>query len=132
MAARSVGRDLFKGRHPERGIIILCVRCYLSDKLGSRDPVENRAASELKSAGAMPRRVRVRLSRHLNNVIEQDHRRVQQRLRPMPGFERFDHAAVTTSGIELARKIKKGQFKTRQVAGRRATVPEIWAALTAA
>jgi transposase-like protein len=48
----------------------------------------------------------------LNNLIEQDHRRVKQRVRPMLGFKRFDNAAVTISGIELAEKIKKGQFKT--------------------
>ena len=30
----------------------------------------------------------------------------------MLGFKRFDHAAVTISGIELAEKIKKGQPKT--------------------
>jgi hypothetical protein len=35
----------------------------------------------------------------------------------MLGFKRFDHAAVTISGIELAEKIKKGQFQDGQ-AGR--------------
>src|SRR5205085_2478793 len=40
------------------------------------------------------------------------HRRVKQRIRPMLGFKRFDNAAITISGIELAEKIKKGQFKT--------------------
>jgi hypothetical protein len=30
----------------------------------------------------------------------------------MLGFKRFDHAAITISGIELAEQIKKGQFKT--------------------
>jgi transposase-like protein len=48
----------------------------------------------------------------LNNLIEQDHRGVKQRVRPMLGFKRFDNAAVTIGGIELAEKIKKGQFKT--------------------
>ena len=57
-------------------------------------------------------RVKVRSSQYLNNLIEQDHRRVKQRIRPMLGFKRFDHAAVTISGIELAEKIKKGQFSS--------------------
>jgi transposase-like protein len=52
----------------------------------------------------------------LNNLVEQDHRRVKQRIRPMLGFKRFDHAAVTVSGIELAEKNKKGQFKTGKLA----------------
>ena len=92
----------------------------------------HRAVAELKSEGMLPGRVRVRSSKYLNNVIEQDHRRIKQRVRPMLGFKRFDYAAVTISGIELAQKIKKHQFKTGKLAGRSATVPEIWAAVLAA
>jgi len=62
----------------------------------------------MKEDGELPRRVKVRSSQYLNNLIEQDHRRVKQRIRPMLGFKRFDHAVVTISGIELAEKIKKG------------------------
>jgi hypothetical protein len=32
----------------------------------------------------------------------------------MLGFKRFDHAVVTIRGIELAEKIKKGQFQDWQ------------------
>jgi transposase-like protein len=46
----------------------------------------------------------------LNNLIEQDHRRVKQRIYPMLGFKKFAHAIITISGVELAQKIKKGQF----------------------
>ena len=35
-------------------------------------------------------------------------------------------------GIELAEKIKKGQFKFGKLGGRRATLPEIWRAALAA
>jgi hypothetical protein len=35
---------------------------------------------------------------------------------------------VFIGGIELAEKIKKWQFKIGQLAGRRATMPEIWQA----
>ena len=38
-----------------------------------------------KDSGELPKRVRVRSSKYLNNLIEQDHRRIQQRLRPMLG-----------------------------------------------
>src|ERR1700731_2556955 len=55
----------------------------------------HRAVRELKAEGRLPRRVRVRSSKYLNNMIEQDHRRIKQRTRPMLGFKRFDHAAVT-------------------------------------
>jgi transposase-like protein len=45
----------------------------------------------------------------LDHLVEQDHRRVKQRIDPMPGFKKFRNAAVTFSGIELAQKIKKGE-----------------------
>ena len=50
----------------------------------------------------------------------------------MLGFKRFDHAAVTISGIELAGKIRKGQFKTGKLGGCRATMSELWRAALAA
>ena len=53
----------------------------------------------------------MRTSRYLNNLVEQDHRRVKQRVRPMLGFKRFATAEVTLTGIELMQKIRKGQFE---------------------
>ena len=70
----------------------------------------HRAVAQLKEVGTLPRRVRIRSSQYLNNVVEQDHRRIKQRIRPMLGFKRFETAAVTIRGIELAEKIKKNQF----------------------
>src|SRR3954447_11172931 len=64
--------------------------------------------------------------------IEQDHRRVKQRIGPMLGFKRFDSAAVTISGIELAAKIRKEQFKVGKLPDRPTTVPAIWTAVVAA
>ena len=92
----------------------------------------HRAVREMKEDGELPQRVRVRSSQYLNNLIEQDHRRVKQRIRPMLGFKRFDHAVVTISGIELAEKIKKGQFKTGKLGGAEATMSELWNAALAA
>lgn len=92
----------------------------------------HRAVRELRAEGSMPKRIRVRSSKYLNNGIEQDHRRVKQRIRPMLGFKRFQTAAVTISGIELAAKIRKQQFKVGNLSGRPKTIPEIWAAVIAA
>jgi transposase-like protein len=91
----------------------------------------HRAVRELKAEGRMPKRVRVRSSKFLNNAVEQDHRRVKQRIGPMPGFKRFDTAAVTISGIELAASIRKHQFKIAKLPGRPKTIPAIWAAMAA-
>jgi hypothetical protein len=77
----------------------------------------------------MSRRVRIRSSKYLHNVVEQNHCPVKQRIGPMLGFKRFDPATITIRGIELAEKIKKTQFKIGKLARRSATVLTIWAAL---
>ncbi len=58
----------------------------------------------------LPDNLIVRANRYLSNIIEQDHRRVKQRVRPMLGFKCFDHATITITGIELVQQIQKGQF----------------------
>jgi transposase-like protein len=68
----------------------------------------------------------------LNNLIEQDHRRIKQRVRPMLGLKRFETAAVTIRGIELAEKIKKQQFNLKLLAGSPTAAAQIWAAVLAA
>ena len=92
----------------------------------------HRAVAKLKEVGTLPRRVRVRSCKYLNNVVEQDHRRIKQRIRPMLGFKRFETAAVTIRGIELAEKIKKQQFNLKPLTGKAITAPDIWAAVLAA
>jgi transposase-like protein len=92
----------------------------------------HRAITELQSAGTITRHLRVRSSKYLNNVVEHDHRRIKQRIRSMIGLKRFDTAAVTIRGIELLEKIRKHQFKTKNLSGKNATAPEIWDAVLAA
>ncbi|HEY1949960.1 MAG TPA: DDE-type integrase/transposase/recombinase [Bryobacteraceae bacterium] len=92
----------------------------------------HRAVADLKEDGELPNRVLLRSSKYLNNLIEQDHRRIKQRLRPMLGLKSFRTAAVVIGGIELAEKIKKQQFKIGPLGGSKATKPEIWQAALAA
>ena len=54
--------------------------------------------------------VKIRCCQYLNNVVEQDHRRVKGRLRPMLGFKTFYNTRRVIIGIELAPKIHKRQF----------------------
>jgi transposase-like protein len=79
-------------------------------------PATHTAISPLKAAEVLPHQTKVRTSKYLNNLIEQDHRRVKQRVYPMLGFKRFINAAITISGIELVQKIRKGQFNTLGIA----------------
>jgi transposase-like protein len=83
---------------------------------GSR--ASHRAVAELKAEGVLPAQTLVRVSKYLNNMIEQDHRKAPQRCYPMLGFKIFGNAEVTLSGIELANKIKKRQFDTSEITAR--------------
>ena len=46
-----------------------------------------------------------------NNGIEQDHRAVKRRVRPMPGFKSMASARAILGGIELVHMMRKGQAK---------------------
>ena len=75
---------------------------------------------------------KIRTSKYLNNIVEQDHRRVKQRLYPMPGFKNFRNAAVTISGVELVQEIRKGQFNITQLkGGMKVRMPQVWEAVLA-
>ena len=45
--------------------------------------------------------IRIRQSQYLNNRIEQDHRAIKRRVRPMLGFKSADSARVILNGIAL-------------------------------
>jgi transposase-like protein len=90
------------------------------------------AIDELRQSGNLPINVLVRTSKYLNNLIEQDHRRVKQRVYPMQEFKRFRNAGVTISGIELAHKIRKGQFDTSTVKQTGVRPQQLWEAVLAA
>ncbi|MFP5261542.1 MAG: IS6 family transposase, partial [Blastocatellia bacterium] len=90
------------------------------------------AIDELREVALLPQNVIIRTSKYLNNPIEQDHRRVKQRVYPMLGFKKFGNAAATISGIESAHKIKKGQFNTSPVEQMGVRAPQLWEAVLAA
>ena len=90
------------------------------------------AVAELQNTRILPHNLIVRTNRSLNNLIEQDHRRVKQRVRPMLGFKRFDHAAVTIAGIELIHQVNKGQFALSSLCPPITRTPQLWEAVLAA
>jgi transposase-like protein len=124
--------SLFKRRHSDPSIIILCVRWYVTYKPSYRDLRDMMAEhGSDKESATLPSNVCVRTSKYLNDLVEQDHRRVKQRVYPMLGFKRFKNAAVTISGIELAHKIKKGQFDTSTVEEAGVRAQQLWEAVLA-
>jgi transposase-like protein len=54
--------------------------------------------------------VQIRSSKYLNNMVEQDHRRIKFRVSAMLGFKTFRNARIVIAGIELIQKLKKGQY----------------------
>ena len=70
----------------------------------------HRPVRELKSDGSLSADMKLRSSKYLNNLIEQDHRGVKQRIAVMLGLKTFQNAAITIAGIELMHRIRKGQF----------------------
>ena len=74
--------------------------------------VSPRGARELKADGLLPAETKLRSSKYLNNLIEQDHRGVKQRIATMLGFKGFTTAAITIAGIELMHRIRKGRIRT--------------------
>ncbi|MER8753849.1 IS6 family transposase [Mesorhizobium sp. M1050] len=55
--------------------------------------------------------IRIRQSQYRNHRIEQDHRRIKRRVRPMLGFIDAHPAAVTLSGIEMVHMMRKRQAR---------------------
>lgn len=55
--------------------------------------------------------VRICKSKYLNNLIEQDHRRIKRRIRPMLGFKSPTSAAIIPSGVEMVHMMRKRQAR---------------------
>ena len=91
-----------------------------------------RAVREMKANGELPGDTKLRSSKYLNNLIEQDHRGVKLRIGPMLGFKWFRTAAITIAGIELLRRISKGQFNLARPPFQDRRAPAVWDAVLAA
>ena len=59
------------------------------------------------------KRIKIRQCKYLNNIVEQDHRRIKRLTRSMRGFKNFHCAQKTLAGIEVMAMIKKSQMKTK-------------------
>ncbi|WP_139812753.1 IS6 family transposase [Ensifer aridi] len=55
--------------------------------------------------------IRTRGSQCLNNRIEQDHRRIKRRIRPMLGFKSTATATTILSGVEMIHMMRKRQAR---------------------
>jgi len=76
-----------------------------------KNPAYAAAVRELKTDGTLPRRVRLRQCRYLNNIVEQDHRVVKKRVWLARGYGSFQSAWRTLQGIEAMNMIRKGRVR---------------------
>jgi transposase, IS6 family len=76
-----------------------------------KNPVYPKAIAEMKQDAELWRFSRLRQVRFLNNIVEQDHRRVKRLTRPGLGFGGFWTARRTLVGFEAMAMIRKGQVQ---------------------
>ena len=88
-------RIVIDGSQTNREAILSC---------DTADRLQDRSRRKLKP-------IRIRQSAYLNNRIEQDHRAIKRRVRPMLGFKSTKSARVILSGIEMVHMMRKGQAK---------------------
>ena len=76
-----------------------------------KNPAYPAAVEALKAEGTLPRRVRLRQCKYLNNMVEQDHRMVKKRVWLAKGYGSFQSAWRTLQGIEAIHMIRKGRVR---------------------
>ena len=76
-----------------------------------KNPAYPKAIAEMKQDAELWRFARLRQVRFLNNIVEQDHRRVKRLTRPGLGFGGFWMARRTLAGFEVMAMIRKGQVQ---------------------
>ena len=81
-----------------------------------KNPAYPCAVEQMKEDGELWRFARLRQCKFLNNIVEQDHRRVKRLVRPGLGFGSFRTARRTLAGYEAMAMVRKGQV--RKVRGR--------------
>jgi IS6 family transposase len=70
-----------------------------------------KAVADMKKDKRLWRFSKLRQVKYLNNIVEQDHRRIKRLVRPGLGFKRFRSAWRTLVGYETLAMMRKGQVK---------------------
>jgi transposase, IS6 family len=70
-----------------------------------------KAVAEMKRDKRLWRFSRLRQVKYLNNIVEQDHRRIKRLVRPGLGFKKFRTAWRTLVGYETLAMMRKEQVK---------------------
>jgi len=76
-----------------------------------KNPAYPKAVMDMKQNAELWRRSQLRQVKYLNNIVEQDHRRIKRLIRPGLGFGSFWTARRTLTGMEAMAMIRKGQIR---------------------
>ncbi|AIA46969.1 ISYps1 transposase [Serratia sp. FS14] len=124
-------RNSFKRLHYPVDVIAQCVRWYLAYRRDAaaalrffrkairhhgepevvtidKSDANTAALTTLNVGKPDEETITVRQSKYLNNLVEQDHRNIKRRTRPMLGLKSFRRAQTVLAGIELIHMIRKG------------------------
>ncbi|MEB9914995.1 IS6 family transposase, partial [Bacillus cereus] len=71
------------------------------------------AIEQLKKEKSIPDGMQLRQQKYLNNIVEQDHPIIKNRIRSMLELKSFDTAISILSGVEAMHMIKKEQINLR-------------------
>src|SRR5260221_1275445 len=85
-----------------------------------KNPTYPAAVEGLQAEGALPRRVRLRQCKYLNNILEQDHRTVKKRVWLAKGYGSFQRAWRTLQAIEpgsISRKSRMRRLSKAETVG---------------
>ena len=91
-----------------------------------KNPAYPRAVADMKRVGELWRFSQLRPCKYLNNIVEQDHRRIKRLVRPGLGFGGLRTARQTLAGYEAMAMIRKGQV--REIGGRSMQAQATWIA----
>lgn len=80
-------------------------------------PTYAAALAELEQEGKCPKDVLHRQVKYLNNVVEADHGKLKQLIKPVRGFKTMKSAYATIKGFEVMRALRKGQSRSFNLTG---------------
>ena len=100
-AAKNFFKKALKATHNQQPRVIT------TDKYAATEV----AIHEMIYSGIISVKATIRKVKYLNNIIEQDHRFIKRKVKPMLGFDSFETAEKTICGIEFMHMIRKGQVE---------------------
>ncbi len=75
------------------------------------------ALAEPKAEITRPGDVQHRQVEYLDNIVEADHGKLEQLIRPVRGFKTMKSACATIKGFEAMRALRKGQSRSFDLTG---------------